>query len=370
MLKVQQGVDKMTVAESTHYWTSRFAGTDPSSPNGNYNDAWTLSGSVSDGAVNGNAWRISGSGQTWTQTYGNYESLSLICAIGYNTIPDLNEVLMVIDNGTYRAEVQVAGNNSVKLVGTSTITSSDLDITMSDENSVPCILRLTLASDGTTRLYTKEIIEDDDGQIHYLETTGSASTSKIVQFGNTSGVVDWYAVYFTYYGAYSPDEMDMSDWTTNSLIQTGFSIIQTLKNSNRFYIKNFVEPAAIVYAYDLSFNTMANRIHPPAIHVFTQKIESPDFLTLGGSRTDQRYEAIIYVTTKGTDYKNAYRLGLSIMGEVFDELYTQTGLQSGVDSIISYNAVLDSKLDDDETVCVHILNITYMKKIRMFLREV
>ena len=115
---------------------------------------------------------------------------------------------------------------------------------------------------------------------------------------------------------------------------------------------------------------MINRVQPPSVHVLTQKLDSPEFLTLAGRRTDQRYNVIIYVTTRGTDYKNAYRLGMSIMGEVFDELYTKTGLEGGVDSLISYDATLDSKLDDDEIVCVHALTLTYMKKIRMFLREV
>ena len=44
------------------------------------------------------------------------------------------------------------------------------------------------------------------------------------------------------------------------------------------------------------------------------------------------------------------------MGEVFDELYTQTGVQGTTDSIIQYDAQLDSKMDDDETVCVHVLD--------------
>ena len=42
------------------------------------------------------------------------------------------------------------------------------------------------------------------------------------------------------------------------------------------------------------------------------------------------------------------------MGEVFDELYTQTGVQGTTDSMLQYDAQLDSKMDDDETVCVHV----------------
>ena len=164
--------------------------------------------------------------------------------------------------------------------------------------------------------------------------------------------------------------MDMSDFTTNSLIRTGINIVNILKKSRRFFIKTHVGEGGIVYGYDLSSNAMTNRIHPPSIHVITQKIESPEFLTLSGTRTDQDYNVIVYVTTKGTDYKNAYRLGLSIMGEIFDELYTKTGLEDGVDSLIAHTTTLDHKIDDDEVVCVHTLTLTYMKKIRMFLREV
>ena len=114
---------------------------------------------------------------------------------------------------------------------------------------------------------------------------------------------------------------------------------------------------------------MINRFPTPSVHVMIQKTDSPEFLTLAGTRTDQRYEVIVFITTRGTNYENSYRLGASILGEVFDELYTQTGLQSGVDSLISYDAKFDTKIDDDETVCIHSLSLTYMKKIRMFLRE-
>ena len=53
------------------------------------------------------------------------------------------------------------------------------------------------------------------------------------------------------------------------------------------------------------------------------------------------------------------------MGEVFDELYVNTGVEGTTDSIISYSADLDSKMDDDETVCVHVLTLTYMRRIDM-----
>ena len=142
-----------------------------------------------------------------------------------------------------------------------------------------------------------------------------------------------------------------------------------IKDSNKLLLKSHVTSDGIVYGYDLSSKALINRLQSPSVHVFMQRAESPDFLTLAGARTDQRFEIIILITTRGTDYNNAYRLGISIMGEVFDELYLKTGLKGGVDSIISYNAEFDSKIDEDEVVCVHTLRITYMKKIRMFQRE-
>ena len=362
----------MAIADATHFWNARLGGTDPSDPIGHNNTAWTLVGSSSDGEVQNDAWRISGSGQVWSQTVADSENdLTLICAVKYISNPDNDEVLMTLDNGSHRVQVKANGsNNKVKLVGNTTATSPDLDLDMSEDDAVPSLLRLTLANDGTARLYMREIIEDDDANQHYLEVTGASSVSQTASFGNTTGSVDWYVCYYTSYGAYSPDEMDMSDWTTNSLIRTGINIVNILKNSNRFLLKTHVTESSILYGYDLSSQAMINRFRPPSIHVLTQKLESPEFLTLAGRRTDQRYNVIIYVTTRGTDYKNAYRLGLSIMGEVFDELYTTTGLEGGVDSLISYDAVLDSKIDDDEIVCVHTLTLTYMKKIRMFQREV
>ena len=115
---------------------------------------------------------------------------------------------------------------------------------------------------------------------------------------------------------------------------------------------------------------MVSRTEPPGIHVFIKKLDAPSFATLSATKTDQNYTAIIYIVTKGTDYKNAYRLGISIMGDVFDELYTKTGLDGGIDSLDSYDAELDNKLDPDEVVCVHILRLTYMKRIDMKRRQV
>ena len=363
----------MGIAKNNHFWTARLGGNDPASPVGNNNTAWSLNTGVGgDGVVSGDAWLISGSGQIWKQTVANDDNdLSIIAGISYNSVPTNGTVLLALDNGSHRIEVQANGGfDKIKLVGATTATSGELDLGMAEFSAVPCLLRLTLASDGKARLYMREIVEDDDANTHYLEVVGSASSSQGAFFGNTTGAIKWYSVYYTPHGAYSPDEMDMSDFTTNSLIRTGINIVNILKKSRRFFIKTHVGEGGIVYGYDLSSNAMTNRVHPPSIHVITQKIESPEFLTLSGTRTDQDYNVIVYVTTKGTDYKNAYRLGLSIMGEIFDELYTKTGLEDGVDSLIGHTTTLDHKIDDDEVVCVHTLTLTYMKKIRMFLREV
>ena len=123
----------------------------------------------------------------------------------------------------------------------------------------------------------------------------------------------------------------------------------------------------MIYGYDLS-SQMINRIPTPSIHVMFQTISSPSFDALGGSNIEQLYTIGIFVTTKGTNYEDSYRLGLNIMGEVFDELYVNTGLRGTTDSLDSYNMNLDTKLDDDETVCVHELNLTYRRRIKMTRR--
>ena len=54
-----------------------------------------------------------------------------------------------------------------------------------------------------------------------------------------------------------------------------------------------------------------------------------------------------------------------IIGEIFDELYTTTGILATTDNLESYNMELDSKMDDDETICVHHLILTYRRRIKM-----
>jgi len=364
---------KMTVSRQTDYWTARLNGQDPTSPVGMNNTAWSLdSGDAGDGVSQNGYWRITSSsgGQSWKQTVADDDNdLTLICAIHQESAPDADEVIMTLDNGTYRVEVQIIDIHQVKLVGSTAVESPNLDFEMGDDAAVPIILRLTLTNDGTARLYMAEIIEDDDAQQHYLEVSAQSSSAQGAFFGTTTGTVDFYSVYFTPHGAYSPDEMDMSDFISHSLLRTGMKVRDVLRNSNRLFLKTHVGSAGINYAFDLSSDSMMNRYQSPSVHVMIQKADSPEFLTLSGTRTDQRYNVMIFVSAKGTNYENAYRLAASILGEVFDELYVNTGLDDGVDSLLGYTTTFDSKVDDDEIVCIHTLSLEYMKKIRMFYRE-
>lgn len=363
----------MAISKGTDFWSARLNGQDPTAPVGKNNTAWTLdSGSSSNGTSIEGKWRVTGA-QMWKQTVANDDNdLTIMGAISFTTFPSGDEDLLILDNGTHRVRLAVsAGTDKVKLRGATDALSDTLDLKMTDDYAVPIIFRLTLDSTGKGRLYMREMIEDDDAQQAYLEVTAGSSSSQGAFFGTTSSSisVDFHAVYYTSHGAYSPDEMDMSDFTSHSIMRTGMKVVEVLRNSNRLLLKTHVTDAGIFYAYDLSSNAMANRLPAPTVHVMVQKADSPDFLTLAGTRTDQRYVVNIFVTTRGTNYENAYRLGASILGEVFDELYTNTGLDAGVDSLISYDAVFDTKVDDDETVCIHSLSLTYMKKIRMFFRE-
>jgi hypothetical protein len=349
----------MAIATKTQYWSSRMKGGDPTSLSGTFNDDFTLlSGSGS------------ASGGDWVITNGTYSisptgtANTLVAVLEYTTAPDDDTVLMSIDDGSKRVEVRSTGNNtSLKLVGTTTVTISDLDLAKAEDNPTTLILRLTL--DGSAaKLYTHEIINDDDGTAVFASVTASSSSSTGVVWGNTSGSVKWGAVYYSKFGAFAPDELLLSDFAQDTLARMGLGIVDQLKNSTRPYLKTQVADSSIIYGYDLS-SEMTNRLHTPTIHVLISALNSPNFESLGGAKITQNYDVQIYVATRGTNYENAYRSGLNILGEVFDELYTQTGVQGTTDSIIQYDAQLDSKMDDDETVCVHILTMTYMRRIDM-----
>ena len=76
----------------------------------------------------------------------------------------------------------------------------------------------------------------------------------------------------------------------------------------------------------------------------------------------------MYVTTRGTDYKNAYRLGANIMGDCFDELYKSTGNNGTTDFLNGYTVDFDTKTDNDEVICTHILTLKYTRKLSMLRR--
>ena len=59
---------------------------------------------------------------------------------------------------------------------------------------------------------------------------------------------------------------------------------------------------------------------------------------------------------------------MEIAGDVFDELYTNTGLQGNTDSLIDYTINFDTKTDDDEVICVHRMEFTYMRRLNMLHR--
>ena len=356
----------MPVATTTEFWDARLNGEDPTDPDTtNANTTWTKTGSGSP-AVSGGAWRVSDNDYNIVPTTTAY---SMVASLSYNSAPSNGEQIMFMDNGTYSVAVQVAADGKFSLVGATTATTADLDPDMGEEVAVPTILRLTLTAAGTARLYPLEIIEDDDGNSSYLEITATNDTSgsKKIEWGNNSGTVDWYNVYATTKGAFSPDELALSAFTTNTLLRMGISTIDILKDSKRTYLKNIVSDSAIRYGYDIS-NQMITRLTPPSIHVLLKNVTSPSFEALSGTRVKINYDVSLFITTRGTDYKNAYRLGLNIMGDCFDELYLNTGLNGTTDSLINFTAEFDTKMDDDEVICVHVLTLTYMRQVSMLNR--
>tara|TARA_R100000700_G_C3179409_1_gene155818 strand:- start:2771 stop:3826 length:1056 start_codon:yes stop_codon:yes gene_type:complete len=348
----------MAVATKTEYWNSRMNGTDPSALTGTFNDTWSGSG----GSASGGNWVITNGTWTITPTTNAY---TLVACLEYTTAPDNGEVLMRLDNGTHKVEVQSTGTNtSLSLVGTSTVTISDLDLALDEEKPVALFLRLTLASDGSAKLYTHEIINDDDANAVFSTVTGSSGSGKTVRWGNTTGSVKWASVYYSKFGAFSPEELLISDFAQDTLARMGIGIVDQIKNSPRPYLKTQVDDSSIVYGYDIS-SQMINRIGSPSIHVLVEQVDSPQFESLGGAKITQQYDVKVFISVKGTNYENAYRKSLNIMGEVFDELYVNTGVEGTTDSIIGFTADLDPKMDNDEVVCVHVLTLTYMRRIDM-----
>ena len=49
--------------------------------------------------------------------------------------------------------------------------------------------------------------------------------------------------------------------------------------------------------------------------------------------------------------------------------YTKTtGLNGTTDSLVSYDIEFNSKMDDDDVVCVHVLTMRYMRRLNMLHR--
>ena len=181
-------VVNMAISGRAHFWTSRTAGRDPASPIGANNTAFSLTGTGSDGAVVNNAWRISsaGSGQLWSVAHST--GMTIVAGLKFITAPTNNAVIMSLDNGTHRVEVRSNGDLAkLKLVGSSTATTHDLDLDASEQDGVPVLLRLTLDSSGNARLYMREIIEDNAGANHFLSVTGSSSSSAGAVWGKSIG---------------------------------------------------------------------------------------------------------------------------------------------------------------------------------------
>ncbi len=316
------------------------------------------------GSASGGAWVVTND----TYSIASSTAMTMVAMLSFNTAPTNAAVLMTLDNGVKRVQVKSKGNlTQLDLVGATTVTISDLDLGMAEDGAVPLTLRLTLDASGNAKLYKHEILNDTDGNAAFYSIVGASTSSATASFGNTSGSVNWEAVYFSKFGAFSPEELMLSAFAQDTLPRMGLTIVDALKNCTRPFIKKYVNDSSIVYGYDLS-SQMLNRMVTPTIHVVFTSLSSPNFSALGGSSIDQFFDVAIYTTTKGTNYENSYRLGLNIMGEIFDELYTTTGLQASTDNLESYNMTLDSKMDDDETICVHQLNLSYRRRIKMTRR--
>ena len=353
----------MSIATKSQYWNARMTGVDPSNPGGNSNDLWTGSG----GSTVDGSWVITNG--TWSITpAADDNSLTLLSCFEYATAPDNNAILLTLANGSHRIDVKSDGTTGgLKLVGATTLTFSNLDLGVSENDSVPLILRLTLDSTGKAKLYRHEIIEDDDAATDYLSVTAASSSDNTVSFGNTSGNVKWHSVYYSKFGAFTTTELMGADFAQDIHVRMALGIVDHLQKSGKPYLKTQVADSNIIYAYDLSASNV-RKLSTPFIHIYLDNIASPEFDALSGSSIQQLYDVDIFVTTKGTNYENAYMLGLNILGEIFDELYTNTGLNGTTDSLDSHDVRLDTRIDDDDIICTHQLTLTYRRRIKMTRR--
>tara|TARA_R110000744_G_scaffold33061_8_gene77064 strand:- start:134 stop:1219 length:1086 start_codon:yes stop_codon:yes gene_type:complete len=360
------GSEMMAIATTVQFWTSRMNGANPESPaDTSSNLVWIKTGAGSP-AASGGAWRVSNNEYKVIPTSSAY---TLLACLNYEATPNTGETILFLDNGVHSVSVNVAAGGKFSIVGATTKTSHDLDPDMTEDIPVPVLLRLTLTAAGVATLYMREIVEDDDGADHFLQVTAVNNTSgaKKIEWGNGTGTIDWNNVYASTDGSFSPNEMAISDFTSDTLLRMGFQTVDILQNSARTHLKNFVNNSAILYGFDLSAQ-MISRTAPPSIHVLLKNVNSPEFAALSGTRIDQLFDVQMYITTRGTNYKNAYRLGVEIAGDCFDELYKTTGLNGTTDSLISYDIEFNSKMDDDDVVCVHVLTMRYMRRLNMLHR--
>ena len=367
----------MTIANTTDFWTSRFNGGDPSNLTGygQDNNSFTLVGSASNGAETADgSWRISGSGGQNYHVTPTTDAYTIVACLKYNTAPDEDRPILYLTNGTHSVSVLSDGTtDKIKLKGSgpAVVSSGGLDLKCeaSFEPS-PIMLRLTIDSAGNGKLYIREILEDDDGATQVLSVSGVSldpAGAKKIQWGNDTGDITWNNVYVSDMGAFSPDEMSTSSFVTDGLLRMGMSMVERLKDSKRFFLKNYVDNSSIVYGFDIS-SDMISRIAPPSIHLILRQMDSPEFTTLGGTRIEQNFTIVIFVATRGSDYKSAYRSGMNIAGDIFDELYTTTGLKGTTDSLTNYVIQFDTKMDNDEVVCVHRMEMTYMRRLNLLHR--
>ena len=362
----------MTVSKTTDYWTSRLDGNDPSAPVGMNNEAWTPEAGGPAGVADGLNWRIGG-----TPSYGFWKvtptttDYTMWISFSFNTPPTTGATIATLDNGTHEVLLKSNGDNtSLQLIGAGGVTTmiTGLDLAMTDVDAIPTVIRLTLSSSGQVKAYVYDIMEDDDGNdlTKTIDAYNTNTGTKRAIWGNGSGDVTWYAVYFTSMGAFNPEEMVTSNYSNVTLIQTAFGIIDVLKTARSYNLKNVVKPDSIRYGYDISSNMMVK--YTPGVHVLIRRVDSPDMYSLAGTSAEYFFQVEVYVVTKGTDYKNAYRQGMDIIGEVLDELYSKTGLKGSSDSLIGHDARLDSRLDPDDQVCVHVLNLRYMRRVDLSKR--
>ena len=344
----------MAIADKTTYWKLKSDGS--SDPSVNINPelyAWTLTG-VGGSSVN-NEWVITNQTVSYTPTSTEY---TIWAVIKYITTPLNGTTLLRLHNGSQYVNVVSKGNDtSLGLDGNTDAVFSGLDL----KNDYT-IVRLTLDSSGNARMYVHDIIEDDDAATSYLSVVPiTAVGTKSIQFMNDSGSVSFANVLGCDQGAFSPDELSPSQFINDAFHRVGLKVVETLQNSNRPFLKNVVDDSAIIYGYDIS-QSMISRLPAPSIYVLQRQVASEALDVLGGHGLTTIAQLQVFILTRGTNYRNAYRACLDITGDVFDEIMTNLGLDANQDAILGYELTLDNKMDDGETVCVHKLSFDTMRR--------